>query len=182
MKVKSRILCQMIYYSSTLWVLPQSCDVWISLSGPAGSLLGSGKQLNTQAELLHCTELYWSVTVAEGGERERDQRTRVTHHHVISSPQRERDYISCRTNTEQRKEWAAGNRHIHSRLGGEKAGVKGKDKDEKTQGITDGVWKYTQYLVWNWAECSREDRRWQFTRCPLHRYNIKCAVRVSGWR
>lgn len=51
----------------------QSSDVGISPSGPAGRLLGSGKQLNTQAEAIHCTELYWSVTAAEGGKRPKAQ-------------------------------------------------------------------------------------------------------------
>lgn len=75
--------------------------------------------------------LCWSVTVAEGGETPK-------HHHVISSPQRERNYISSRTNTERRKDRAAGETSFHIHLAAEKYGEKEVDKGQKTQGITDG--------------------------------------------
>lgn len=83
-KVKCRIVSQMKYHSSSFMSLtPQSSDVWIFLSGPAGRLLESGKQLNTQAEPIHCTELHWSVTAAEGGEETKGPALPTT---TISSP------------------------------------------------------------------------------------------------
>lgn len=56
---------QQQFMSLTLIFWCMSLFVW----GPAGKLLESAKQLNAQAEPIHRTELYWSVTAAEGGER-----------------------------------------------------------------------------------------------------------------
>lgn len=73
--------------------------------------------------------------------------------------------FSSRTNSEWRERgWAAGSRCIHSNLGGESAAEKKRDKGQKTLGITDAVWRYIQYLLWSWARCSWEARRWHFTR------------------
>lgn len=52
-------------------------------------------------------------------------------------------------------------------------------REERTlQSVT--VWRWMQYLVWSWARYSHEDWRWQLTRCPLHRYKVKCSFRLSS--
>lgn len=77
---------------------------------------------------MYCTGLYWSVTVTE-------QRSRASNHHVISSLLCERNYISGRTNAEQRKGMGCWEQtHLQPMGGGQKAGVKEKDKEEKTPG------------------------------------------------
>ena len=140
-KVKCRNKSQMRHRSSTLWVSPQSSDVWISASGPAGRRLGSEKQLNTQAEALHCTELYWSVTVAEGGERERAKEPRVYPPpcHLCSTlrereREREKEAILAaeQIQSKEKEEWAAGNRHTRIHLGGEEAAEREKGKEQHT--------------------------------------------------
>lgn len=75
----------------------------------------------------------------EERERAKDWRYSPPCHLFFHSEKR--NYISSRINTEQRQAWAAGNRHIHSHLGGEEATDSEKSKEQKTQGITDGVWR-----------------------------------------
>lgn len=129
-----------------VWVSPHSSDVWISASGPAGRLLGSGKQLSTQAEPIHCAELYWSVTVTEGGERERRERPKDRSHpppcHLFSTVRKRLHLVAEQIQGEER----------NGLLGTEAFTVTWEERE--TLRITDGVWRYIQHGIWS--------RRWHF--------------------
>ena len=126
----------MKYHSSSLWVWPPI--MWcmnLPLSGPAGRLLGSGKQLNTQAEPIHCSEPHWSVTAAEGGAR------CPPPYHLLSTARR-RVHLAAEQMQSEERSGSAGSRLVPSDLGAEETGGK-RDKEPKAPGRTDGV-----YTIW----------------------------------
>lgn len=131
--MKCRILSQVKHHSSTLGVSTQSSDVWIALCEPAGRLLGSGKQLNTQVESIHCTELYWSITVAEGGERRKEQ---------SYAPPCQTALIAEQIMGEESNGLLGADAFTVSWE--ERKLEKKRDKEQKTQGVTDGVQRYIQ--------------------------------------